>query len=330
MHGKDSAKAIQRRLKNQRSSDFFKLAESYLKDLEDRKRLYAIKNTNVMLNKLEQFEGERSLSVKDVDTNYLEKFEGFLKKRYNNRPTTINKNFEPIIEIVRKALNDHLITIDPFQNFKGAKRGKAEPKVKLTIDQIRAIEKVDLDFESNLWHTRNFFMFSFYSAGIRFGDLCCLKWSNIKGNRISYQMNKNEKVFAVELNDHQLRILNHYEVEDNSGFIFPILNNNKDYTDPIYLRQQIGSKNALINKWLKRLIKKVNMMIELDDIGIPKLDDISFHVARHSFAQYAVEEKGLSIYEVMQTLRYSKIETTQNYLKGLNEELADKAMKKVF
>jgi site-specific recombinase XerD len=59
-------------------------------------------------------------------------------------------------------------------------------------------------------------------------------------------------------------------------------------------------------------------------------ENISFHVSRHSFAQYAVSEKGLDVYELMQTLRHSKIETTQSYLKSLNEELADKAMKKVF
>ena len=58
-------------------------------------------------------------------------------------------------------------------------------------------------------------------------------------------------------------------------------------------------------------------------------ENISFHVSRHSFAQYAVEQ-GLDVYELLQTLRHSKIETTQQYLKGLDEELADKAMRKVF
>jgi site-specific recombinase XerD len=330
VHGKDSAKAIQQRLKQQQSGDFFDLADEYEKELDERKKLYAKKTLNVVLNKLEAFEGERSLPLKHIDKSYLERFEGFLKREYDNRSTTINKNFEPIRAIIKKALDKHLITIDPFANFEGAKRGKPKPKTKLSIDQIRAIENFDLEKGSNLWHTRNYFMFSFYSGGIRFGDLCCLKWDDVKGNRLSYQMNKNDKVFTIELNEHQLEILDHYkDNKKKDGFIFPILNNHKDYSDPIFLRKRIGSKNALINKWLGKIVDKINERLEQKESETPTLDDISFHVARHSFAQYAVEQ-GLSMYELMQTLRHSKIETTQRYLKGLDEQLADQAMKKVF
>lgn len=329
-YDKDSAKAIQERLKKQQAGDFFELADQYEKELQERKKLYAIKTLNVVLNKLENFEGERTLPLRHIDTKYLERFEGFLKRKYNNRSTTINKNFEPIRAIIKKALENHLIHIDPFTNFEGAKRGKPKPKTKLSIKQIKMIKNFSLEKGSNLWHTRNYFMFSFYSGGIRFGDLCCLKWSDIKGDRLSYQMNKNEKVFTIELNDYQLEILEHYKVNKKpDGFIFPILNNHKDYSDPMFLRKRIGSKNALVNKWLGKIVDKINAKLKKEESNIPALEDVSFHVARHSFAQYAVEQ-GLSMYELMQTLRHSKIETTQKYLKGLDEQLADKAMKKVF
>lgn len=330
VHGKDSAKAIQQRLKEKQNGDFFELADTYLKDLEDRKKLYAIKTLGVVLNKLETFEGERSLPLRHIDTHYLERFEGFLKKKYNNRSATINKNFEPIREIIKMALKRHLIAIDPFIHFEGAKRGKPKPKTKLSYDQIEAIQNLDLEQGSNLWHARNYFMFSFYSGGIRFGDLCCLEWKDIKGDRLSYQMNKNEKVFTVELNEHQNSILEPYQKnKKGKRFMFPLLNDSLDYSDPMYLRKEIGNRNVMVNKWLTRIVEKVNEKLEKEDSEIPLLESVSFHVARHSFAQYAVE-KGLSIYEVMQTLRHSKIETTQNYLKGLDEQLADKAMKKLF
>jgi integrase len=75
-----------------------------------------------------------------------------------------------------------------------------------------------------------------------------------------------------------------------------------------------------VNKWLKRLAGMVK----------PPIEGISFHVARHSFAQHAVSDKDLSVYELMQALRHSNVETTQQYLKGLDKKLANKAMKKVF
>jgi site-specific recombinase XerD len=329
-HGKDSAKAIQHRLKKQQSGDFFDLADVYLKEVKQNQSYYTHKNSKVAIGKVEAFEGERVLPLNHLDTDYLERFVGFLKRKYDNKPNTINKNFRAIRGIIKKALKNHLITIDPFVNFEGAKRAKAKPKTKLSIKQIQALKDFDLEKGSNHWHTRNYFMFSFYSGGIRFGDLCCLKWSDIKENRLSYQMNKNDKVFTIELNDYQQEILEHYEENKKpNGFIFPLLNNHKDYSDPTYLRKRIGSNNTLINNWLKKLSKRVNKKLKKDRSDVPPIEGISFHVARHSFAQHAVE-KGLSMYELMQTLRHSKIETTEKYLKGLDEQLADKAMKKVF
>ncbi|MEX1014265.1 MAG: tyrosine-type recombinase/integrase, partial [Candidatus Paceibacterota bacterium] len=99
----------------------------------------------------------------------------------------------------------------------------------------------------------------------------------------------------------------------------------KQYTE-LELRQSISSRNAIANGKsevnLKTGLKKIAHLAGIEE-------NVSFHVSRHSFAQYAVEQ-GLDVYELMQTLRHSKIETTQQYLKGLDEELADKAMRKVF
>ena len=75
--------------------------------------------------------------------------------------------------------------------------------------------------------------------------------------------------------------------------------------------------------------KTINKKIDEKKLKLPKIENLSFHVSRHSYAQYAVES-GLDVYELMHTLRHSKLETTQKYLKSLNEELADKAMSKVF
>ena len=89
----------------------------------------------------------------------------------------------------------------------------------------------------------------------------------------------------------------------------------------------ISSRNAIANgKNEKELKTGLKLIAKLAGI----YENVSFHVSRHSFALYVVSEKGLDVYKLMKTLRYSKIETTQQYLKSLDEELADKAMKKVF
>lgn len=325
-NGHDSAKAIRERIKNTQKADFFALGDQYLKELEAGKKLYPSKLVKVVLGKFEKLEGERSLPLKKIDSAYLEKFERFLRTEYGNSDTTINKNFEPVREIIKKALKSYLMANDPFKNYSVPTRNSSKEKTKLTIQQIRDIEALKLETGSWEWHVRNAFLFSFYSGGIRFGDICGLTWENVKNGKLSYQMNKNEKQFSTELNEYQNEILSRYSGASNE-FIFPFLNNHKDYSDPVELRRAINTNNVLVNGKNKEGkesgLKLIAKLAEIEE-------NISFHVSRHSFAQYAVSEKGLSIYEAMQALKHTKVETTQRYLKGLDEELADKAMKKVF
>ncbi len=327
--GSDTAKAITERLKSVNKADFFTIADILEEEFLSERKFYASKHIKVVLNKLESFEKERFLSFKRIDTAYLEKFERYLVSEYKNKPNTIHKDFKVLRKVIKRALKLHLMNDNPFFHFDGAKKKKSNGKTKLSFEQIQGIEALKLTKGSGMWNTRNAFLFSFYSGGIRFGDICCLKWSNVKSNRLYYLMNKNEKGFSTELNEHQLRILDMYSGAEND-FIFPFLNDNKDYKDPIELRKDISSKNALINSNLKKIVKRLNKKIENDKMNYPLVhESVSFHVSRHSFAQHAVES-GLDVYGLMQTLRHSNIETTQQYLKGLDEELADKAMKKVF
>lgn len=327
--GNESAKAIRERMHTSQKADFFELGDKLLEDLKKSKKLYGIKTTKVVMKKLETFEGERSLALRKMDASYLEKFERFLKTEYGNGDTTINKNFEVVRKVIRMALNSHLMSEDPFLHFNGAKRKPPREKMKLTLDQIKTIQELDLETWSWLWNTRNAFLFSFYSGGIRFGDICCLKWKNVQNGRLSYQMNKNQKSFSTELNKLQSDILSLYSGKLNE-YIFPILNMDKDYSDPMDLRREISSKNVIVNKNLKIIAKRVNKKLKKEKSDIPKIEgSLTFHVSRHSFAQHAAE-LGLDIYELMHALRHTKLETTQRYLKSLNEGLADKAMKKVF
>lgn len=325
-NGHETAKAIRERIKTTQKADFFEIGEQLLEELEANKKYYASKTLKVVLKKFEEFEGERSLPLKQIDGGYLEKFENHLRTEYGNSDSTINKNFEPIRKIINRALKAHLMANDPFKEYEVPTRSRAKQKVKLTFKQIQDIEALELKPGSWEGHVRNAFLFSFYSGGIRFGDVCCLKWENVKNGKLSYQMNKNEKPFSTALNDYQKEILNRYSGALHE-YIFPFLNSHKDYSDPVELRRAISSNNVLVNgkkeEDAETGLKLIAKMAGIDE-------NVSFHVSRHSFAQYAVSEKGLDVYELMQTLRHSKIETTQSYLKSLNEELADKAMKKVF
>ena len=326
--GRVSAKAIRERLQAGRNADFFSLADTWYDELVADGKYHQSKTLKVVLGKIESFEGERFLPLNRVDTAYLEKLEAYVSRTYANKANTIHKAFKIIRRIIRMALKAHLLDEDPFINFEGAKRTKPKEKMKLSIAQIHAIEELILKPGTSLWNARNAFLFSFYSGGIRFGDICRMKWENVDNGRLSYFMSKNEKLFSTDLNEYQKRILSAYSGEA-SEYIFPFLKNSKDYS-LLELRQAIGSRNVIVNKNLKTIAQLVNNKLAETNSPVPKLGQkLTFHVSRHSFAQHAVEA-GLDVYELMHTLRHTKIETTQNYLKSLDQELADRAMRKVF
>lgn len=316
-NGVSSLRTIKERLTGSHKTNFFDLADELLNEMDSAGKFYPYKNAKVAIVKLELFEGCRFLQIRKMDSDYLDRFMQHLKHEYMNSQTTISKNFEPIRKVIHRALKEKIITVDPFLSFNGPKRKDVRQKVKLSMEQIVKLQELNLVKDTPKWHARNAFLFSFYSGGIRFGDICCLKWENIRNGRLVYKMNKNGKLFSTVLNDFQNQLLSRYTGEPDH-FIFPFLNSHRDYGDPKYLRQQISSKNYIVNKNLDKLA-------ELAELGA----SISFHVSRHSFAQHAVET-GLDVYELMQTLRHTKIETTQKYLKSLDEGLADKAMGKVF
>jgi site-specific recombinase XerD len=329
-HGSVTATAVKKRLQVTSKAEFFSLADELIKELEEQGNFHVLKKLKVVLKKLEKFEKKRSLPLKKINENYILNFTDHLKNKHGNTNTTINKNLGLIRKILKRAKSNLLITKNPFDDFKPIPNNQTQTKTKLLIEQIRGIEELDLEKYTSIWHTRNAFLFSFYSAGIRFGDICCLRWSNVANGRLSYSMGKNDKDFSAELNEFQIAILKSYEREGND-FIFPFLNPSKDYKNIMVLRRDISSKNVIVNKNLKQITKLLNIKIEEKRLSIPTItQNVSFHVSRHSFAQYAVNEKGLSIYEAMQALRHSNLTTTQKYLKGLDQELADKAMKKVF
>lgn len=327
LEGSPTAERIKKEIVHNENTDFFAIADEYLKDLEKTKKYYTRRAAKVAFRKLEKYQEERFLAFPRITPEYIEQFIQYLQVEYENAPTTIRKNLQPIRRVIKRGIKDGFLDKDPFQVATLPKKKKTHQKTKLTIEQIRAIEGLKLKKGSWLWNTRNAFLFSFYSGGIRFGDLASLTWLNVQDGRLIYEMGKNEKGFSTKLNDSQIKILNLYSGAGDQ-YIFPFLNNSKKYGKE-ELRKAINSKNVLANKNLRRITTILNEKIEEEKLKVPKINTrISFHVSRHSFAQYAIDN-GLSVYDLMQTLRHSKIDTTQQYLKGLNESDADKAMNKL-
>lgn len=339
-----SIASIQKAIQNKEVSEsFLQYAKDKVEEDKSKEALGTYRQYASLINKLEAFmasERMDDISFNDVNLAFLNKFESYLgrseSQRYDGRKlhkNTIAGNLKRLRKIIRQALKEGLIPVqnNPFINF-SIKEIRTK-KDKLTEEEVDAIISLDLPEGSVMWHTRNAFLFSFYNAGMRAGDVLQLRWKNVEAGRLNYQMGKNHKVRDNQLVVGAVAILDYYNVEGvkESDFVFPFLDSQAEWARASYkgvetlddelkkaLFNHVASRNVILNRNLKKIAKLA---------GIEK--EISFHTARHTFANMAMKE-GLSASKIQGLLAHSSVKTTENYMGNFSSKETDDALAQVF
>lgn len=343
---KASIASLADKIKSQSASDsFLEFAKAETKELAELGKSNA-KHYQTFCNKLESYldsVGKDDLTFSELSPALIGDFEAFLQKERNEKIKKESKRLHPnyirtllvkFRALVNKAIKEDLLPLDkyPFKNHPIPKEVETG-KEALGEEEISAIIALDYPKGTLLWHTKNAFLFSFYCAGIRAGDLLQLRWRNIKeeGARLEYIMSKNHKQRNYPIMPQAKAILASYYTDSvkPTDYIFPLLDSRANYakdveveTMPIDLKKQlfsqIYSKNALLNKYLKKIAQ---------DAGIEKC--LSFHISRHTFASLA-REKDISSKLVQEALAHSSLTTTERYLHSFSSAEVDSALQKVF
>lgn len=82
--------------------------------------------------------------------------------------------------------------------------------------------------------------------------------------------------------------------------------------------QNVSAKNALINKYLKKIAEKA----EIDKL-------LSMHISRHSFAHLA-QESGAESSAIKNILGHSNLATTERYMGSFDTTKTDETLRNVF
>lgn len=298
-----------------------------------------------LINKLEAFRKKRrmaDITVADMTVELLTRLDNFLHKWENERepgkllhPNTIEVQFNILRTLVHRAIEVGIMEAskDPFLVFKH--KGVKTVKEKLDDSEMERIINLELEEGSLIWHCKNYFLFSYYCAGIRAADLIQLRWGNVAGSgRLHYQMGKNHKERDLLLVEQAVEILRHYHCEDvkATDYIFPLLSNDAEYAEYVTqadkdrmkpelrhkMYQDVSSKNALINKYLKKIAEKA-------EIAKP----LSMHISRHSFAHIA-QEAGAESSAIKNILGHSNLATTERYMGSFDTSKTDETLRNVF
>ena len=325
---------------------FLEFAKERAKQIYNEGAYRNFKKYNCLINKLETYlatQKKKDLLFSELNTAFLVNFDDYLHtlKNVRNKDAKLHPNYIAKLFDTLKALVNHHFEINhlnpnssPFVGFSGGKTVITQ-KPKLENSEIIKIEDLDLEQNSLIWHSRNLFLMAYYFAGIRAGDVLQLRWKNIKADgRLEYTMSKNNKTKSFNLHDKAIALLRLY-YKDNAepnNYIFPFLDSNAEYAKAdspdklltlpvdtlIKLKNTINSKNSLANKYLK----KIGKLIGLEQ-------NLTMHIARHSFAKRAAENN-INNNIIKSILAHENIAVTEKYIGNFTTEEEDKAMARIF
>lgn len=290
------------------STDYFAFADAAVTELERRGQIRTHNRYKTVTKKFRAFAGE-ILPFEAITPRLLRDFETHLIEHYGNSTNTVATNLKAIRAILYQAISEG--HADQGQNpfFQYQVKQRRTDKTKLTYEEIVAVRDLDLAPGSLLGNVRDYFLFSFYCAGIRFGDLASLRGTDfaLKDGRLwlSYKMGKTGHRRTLRLPGAAEKIFKAYGIAGTVDFAFPPLRK-YDLSTPRKRINAISSQNAVANKYLKKIAAMAKIEAE-----------VTFHVSRHSFADYARRE-GWSVYDIAKMLGHASLKTTETYLASLD------------
>ena len=260
-----------------------------------------------------------SMAMKAIDLDYLKGLELYLRKR-GNKDNSIATRFAIFKAIYNKAVKEGRIETkqNPFSLYQVGSLWAKTRK--------RAIDKEDIQRLINLeiteGHTteyrqlaRDLFLFSYFTAGMNFGDMARLRYKDLIKGRIYYSRHKTQKLLSFQLVPNALQIIGKYSRDNHAqdDYIFPILNRNI-HTTPQQIFNRIHKVLAKINRELKVLGEQIGLEVPL-----------TTYVARHTYAT-VLKRSGVSVELISESLGHSDLSTTQIYLDSFENSQIDEAM----
>ena len=277
---------------------------------------------SVIVRKLEHYaksKNKKDIRFSDVTTTFIRRFDMFLSEEYGNAHNTRIKTLRGVRAVVNSAINEGHIKPGDYA-FRGYPLQEVEgKKERLTEEEFRRIENLDLPEGSPIWHARNTFCLQVYTAGARIGDTCALEWNDVRGGRLRFRQGKTSGDQSMRLPESALRILGFYESRRQAGkkYILPYMEEYDLSTARLEKKARDKSRSRVGN-----LLPKI---AEMAGIEI----HITTHVARHSFADMA-RKANMPLYAISKALGHKSLKQTERYLASFDSDAVDDMLSSLF
>ncbi len=242
--------------------------------------------------------------LKQLNHRFICDFEIFLRNNKNskNELTLTNngvmKHLERLKKIINLACKLEWINKNPFQMFQ--LKFKKFDRQYLSERELELIESTFFKKEG-LERVKDCFLFSCYT-GLSYVDVKMLRSNYItrgidNNHWIFTKREKTNETVKIPILPKALEIINKYKAFSK--------HNNGEKVLPLYSNQKI-------NVYLKEIA---------EDCGIHK--NLTFHVARHTFATTVMLSNGVPLETVSKLLGHSKLSTTQIYARVVETKISE-------
>ncbi|MFV0472176.1 MAG: site-specific integrase [Paludibacteraceae bacterium] len=238
------------------------------------------------------------VEVKKIDHEFITSYDFYLKSVCKCNQNTTSKYIKNFGKVIRICLANGWIERDPFINYKC--------KIIEVERPFLSQDEIDVMFHKNfsadrLNQVKDIFLFSCFT-GLAYADVKKLSHKNIgigvDGARwIFINRTKTDTRSNIPLLPIATEIIEKYQDHPqvvNQDKLLPILSNQK------------------MNSYLKEIA---------DLCGIQK--ELTFHIARHTFATTVTLSNGIPIESVSKMLGHKNLKTTQHYAKILDLKVSN-------
>lgn len=238
------------------------------------------------------------IDITKIDHAFITDYEFWLRSVRNCANNTAVKYIKNFNKIIKICLANDWLDKNPFANYKS--KVKEVERVYLNEDEIQTI--IEKDFKTErLSLVRDIFLFSCFT-GLAYIDV-----KNLTKSHISYGIDGEQWIFT-------------HRQKTESASKIPILPVTQIIIDKYENHPQCLNEDKLLpilsNQKMNAYLKEIAGVCEIEK-------ELTFHIARHTFATTVTLTNGVPIESVSKMLGHKNLRTTQHYAKVLDRKVSE-------
>ncbi|WP_445915302.1 site-specific integrase [Flavobacterium sp.] len=238
------------------------------------------------------------IDISKIDHAFITDYEFWLRSVRNCANNTAVKYIKNFNKIIKICLANDWLDKNPFANYKS--KVKEVERVYLSEEEVQAI--IEKEFKTErLSLVRDIFLFSCFT-GLAYIDV-----KNLTKSHISFGIDGEKWIFT-------------HRQKTESASKIPILPVTQMIIDKYENHPQSNNQEKLLpilsNQKMNAYLKEIAAVCEIEK-------ELTFHIARHTFATTVTLTNGVPIESVSKMLGHKNLRTTQHYAKVLDRKVSD-------